>query len=72
MNKTLTDTETQTLQPTVTQEENVELIRKVKATMPAVREDRVNEIKAKIKSGSYDVSADTIARDILAHLSSRD
>ncbi len=72
MNKTITGTDTQTLQPTVTHEENVELIRKVKATMPAVREDRVDAIKAKIKDGSYDVSAETIARDILEELSRND
>lgn len=69
MNKTITGAETQHLQPTVAHEETVELIRKVKATMPPVREDRVNEIKAKIKGGTYDVSAETVAQDILAHLS---
>jgi flagellar biosynthesis anti-sigma factor FlgM len=71
MNKTITGTETQ-LKPTVTHEENVELIRKVRATMPPVRDELVNEIKAKIKAGSYDVSAETIAQDILAHLRSSD
>ena len=71
MNKTITGTETQHLQPTVTHEENVELIRKVRAKMPAVRDDLVTEIKAKIKGGTYDVSAETIAQDILAHLSQK-
>ncbi|MBW3623126.1 MAG: flagellar biosynthesis anti-sigma factor FlgM [Armatimonadetes bacterium] len=71
MNKTVTSTETQTLKPTTGQEENVELVRKVKATMPSVREDLVNEIKAKIKAGAYEVSSDTIAQDIIAHLNQK-
>jgi flagellar biosynthesis anti-sigma factor FlgM len=71
MNKTVTGTRTQNLKPTVVKKENVELVRRVKATMPPVREDLVNEIKAQIKEGTYDVSAETIAQDIITHLSQK-
>ena len=69
MNKTITGKTTKNLKPPVKKEETtVELARKVLATTPPVREDLVHEIKAKIKGGTYDVSSDTIASDIIEHL----
>ncbi len=68
MNKTTTGIKTQNLKPTVVKEENVELVRKVKAMTPPVREELVTEIEAKIKSGAYDVPAETLASDIIKHL----
>lgn len=53
---------------TVKEETTVELARKVLATTPPVREDLVNEIKGKIKDGSYQVAPETVAQNIIAHL----
>lgn len=71
MNKTITGNVTEILQPTVAKEETVALARKVLATMPAVREDLVNEIKAQIKGGAYEVTSETTASDIIKHLAEK-
>ncbi|MDF2595972.1 MAG: flagellar biosynthesis anti-sigma factor protein FlgM [Clostridia bacterium] len=41
---------------------------KLLSTTPDIREDKVNEIKEKIKSGNYNVSAEEVADKILSHL----
>lgn len=41
---------------------------KVLSTTPDIREDKVNEIKAKIKSGTYNVSAEEVADKILSSI----
>ncbi|MDF2878741.1 MAG: flagellar biosynthesis anti-sigma factor protein FlgM [Clostridia bacterium] len=37
-------------------------------TTPDIRQDKVNEIKAKIKSGTYNVSAEEVADKILSSI----
>lgn len=43
-------------------------VHKLLSTTPDIREDKVNEIKEKMKSGSYNVSAAEVADKILSHL----
>lgn len=42
-----------------------ELVRRVVATMPRVREDRVTQLEAAIRSGEYNPSAEAIAEAML-------
>ncbi len=41
---------------------------KVLSTTPSIREDKVNEIKEKISSGTYNVSSEEVADKILSSL----
>lgn len=48
-----------------------ELARKVRLSMPSVREDLVREIKQKIKSGQYNIDSETLAQDVISHLANK-
>jgi anti-sigma28 factor (negative regulator of flagellin synthesis) len=45
-----------------------ELIQKVKAALMPVRDDLVDDVRRRIKSGAYEVKSDVLATDILQHL----
>jgi anti-sigma28 factor (negative regulator of flagellin synthesis) len=65
MNECIVGEKAEELKPLVVREESVELVRKVRALMPPVRDDLVNELRAGIKDGSYDPSSEAIAAKIL-------
>jgi len=68
MNDSIVDTQTETLKAPIVQEESVDLTRKVRAylqTAGAVREDLVNDLQAKVKSGTYEVPSEVIAAKML-------
>lgn len=68
MNKCSVNAPAEELQPlTVPEQEAADLAKKAKAAMAPVREDRVNDLRARIKDGSYDPSSEAIAAKILEH-----
>ena len=43
-------------------------VHKVLSTTPDIREDKVNDIKERMQSGTYTVKAEEVAAKILSHL----
>jgi hypothetical protein len=69
MNKGVIETTSErVLSPRVKEQETVELARKVLATMPPVRDELVNEVRAQIKDGTLDLPGDEIAASLIRHL----